>query len=75
MKDEIKDFCNKIWNEEARRQLEAELNFISKEKIELPKDKDYLELYSATHKTDEQIIEEKDQEIERLNNIINGLEK
>ena len=73
--NKVKEFCNEIWNEKARKQLEAELNYVLKEKIELPKGKNYLKIYAETHKTDEEImeeqLEEKDKEIERLNNIIN----
>ena len=74
MSEELEKFRYEIWNEEARRQLETEINFVSKEKIELPKGKDYLELFSATHKTDEEImeeqLEEKDKEITKLNKLL-----
>ena len=58
MSKELEKIVNAIYNEQARKLLEAELNFMSEQKIELPKGKDYLRLYAETHKTDEDIINE-----------------
>ena len=70
MNNQLKNKVNEIYNEQARKLLEAELNFMSKSKIELPKGKDYLRLYAETHKTDEDIINELQVRIDKENEIV-----
>lgn len=56
-------YVDKIWQNMARKQLEDELNFLTtndNEKIKLPIDDNinYLKMYSDTHKTPEEELEE-----------------
>lgn len=75
MNKETKGYVDKIWNKEAKKQLENELSFCLKEKIELPDNGDYLKLFAETHKTNEKTIAELEKEIDRLNNIISEVNR
>ena len=57
-------YVDKIWQNMARKQLENELNFLTtddNERIKLPIDDsiDYLKIYSDTHKTPEEELQER----------------
>jgi hypothetical protein len=68
----ISKYVDKVWQDMARKQLENELNFLTtndNEKIKLPIDDsiDYLKMYSDTHKTPEEELQDRiDKAIELL---------
>lgn len=70
----VSKYIDKIWQNMARKQLENELNFLTTDddkKIKLPIDDniDYLKMYSDTHKTPEEELQERiDKAIEYIEN-------